>query len=187
MRDSREGSLARAVLDVVLRRLAAGDVDRLAAMGLRPEDVEGLRSLPEAALDRLAELCGRGIRVTLDGDLLRRSVAALHASRLGETLQRDLIRAGASRAMMRELFGMGDRDFRNMRAALGVTTGIGRPRALDEASEVALWSAVAARCGPGAKLGAGTYLALQRETGLPVRAIWRFVQGLSARPGDGGA
>lgn len=121
----------------------------------------------------------------LDGDLLQRGVDTLHASRLGETVARDLIRAGASRAMMRELFGMGAREFRNIRAALGVTIGIGRPPALDEESEIALWHAVAARLGTGATLGAETYLALWKETGVPVRTIWRLVQDLTEEPRGG--
>ena len=186
--DSSEGSLARAVLDHVRDCLARDDLDRLAALGLRREDVDGLRALPQAALDRLARLVWRGIRLQVNGGDLRRGIDAVQKSLLGETVQRDLIRAGAPRAMMTVLFGMGSREFRRIRADLGVKTGVGRPRTLGEDNEMALWLAMVPYMRQGRALSPEDYLELQAETRIPVRNIWRFVheQSYAAAPDRSG-
>ena len=179
MPDSKEGALARAVLDYAKECLLGRDLDRLALLGLRPEDVDGLTALPLAALDRLAQLCRHGIRIEVNGGDLRRGIDALKQSLCDDTLQRNLIRADAPRKMMRALFGMSPREFRKIRLELGVTAGVGRPGVLDEKAEMDLWNATASYRRRGSALSAEEYLELWKETRIPLRSVWPYVQQLT--------
>ena len=100
---------------------------------------------------------------------------ALEASRYRETLERALVRAEASREMMRTLYGTTTREFTALRRALGLNSGRGRPPALDEASEHALYHAVSRRLREHGEITPELYLELHRETGIPLRSIWRHV------------
>ena len=155
--------------------LIRGSIVRLAAVGVSLAEGQALRALPAEALDRAAALCFRAITVRLEAGMLAQVLRALEASRHGETLERALVRAEASRTMMQALYGTTSREFTALRRALGLHSGGGRPPALDEASEHALYHAVSRRLREHGEITAELYLELHRETGIPVRAIWRHV------------
>ena len=152
-----------------------GDGAALAALGVSPAEGEELRALPPEAIDRAAVLCVRAISCRFAEGSLERAFESLRTSGKTATIERDLILAGASRQMMRTLFGTTPREFTTQRRALGLTSGRGRPRALDEASEHALYHAASRLANERGEITPELYLELHRETNLALRVIWRHV------------
>ena len=175
---SNEDDLARAALLYAVDCAVAGDAAGLRDLGLDETEVALLRSLTLEELRQVSSLCGPGLTVRFDAGVVRRVVRHVESVRRGEALQGELIRLDAPRAMMRALFGMGGREYARLRKRWLVTAGVGRPADLGEAAEHRLWHALSARLGAQGEegLSAEHYLALQAETGAPLRAIWSLAR-----------
>ncbi|MCP4128102.1 MAG: DUF2857 family protein, partial [Gammaproteobacteria bacterium] len=80
--------------------------------------------------------------------------------------------------MMQILFGLNTRDYTRQRRILSVDPSVGRPSEPDEESSHRLWRAWSSRADGEASglLTPDEYLELQRETGVPLRAIWNLTQ-----------
>jgi len=102
----------------------------------------------------------------------------LRRQRESEELQQVLIAADAPLEMMQTLFGLGSREYTRLRRMLTVDPSVGRPADPDEVSTHKLWHAWVQRVeheedGP---LSPNEYLAIHRETGVSMRAIWNLTQ-----------
>lgn len=174
MKNSKETSLALAALFYAVDCVAEGDADGLRAVGLGFADAAMLCSLTVEELRRVGLLCAHGLQMRLDPDIPRVVVRRLKGTGEAEALQRSLIEADASRAMMRNLYGMGEREYGRLRRLLSVARGAGRPAELDEAAEHDLWRALDGHLtsDPERPLEPERILDVHAETGLPVRAIW---------------
>ena len=164
--------------------LADGDTKRLHALGLGIREAALLRALTLEDLRRVSSMCVHALQVRFDPVVLGVVVERLKAMRNAEALQRSLVAADAPRGMMRELFGMGSREYGQLRRRLGVTAGAGRPPALDEATEHRLWHALAGwlRPDPTRPLAPEQFLEVHAETGVPLRAIWSFARQWADQP-----
>ncbi len=175
---TKEADLVTAVLLYAMRCLAEGDQHALRAMQFGPKEIEALRELNLADLYRVGSLQAHCLAVHLDRDVFWPMIAHLRATREAEELQRDLIQADAPLEMMRNLFGVGSREYTRLRRMLSVEPAVGRPPEPDEATGHRLWRALSTRLTSAAdeQLDPKEYLAVQRESGASMRAVWNLVQ-----------
>ena len=175
---SKEAELVTAVFLYAIRALAEGDQHALSAMNFGPKEVSALRALNLADLYRAASLKAHCLDIRLNRAVYWPLIAHLRRARENEALQRDLIEADAPLEMMRQFFGVSSREYTRLRRLLATEPAVGRPAGLDEAMSHALWRAWSERvhADPGTPLAPEDYLTLHRETGAPLRALWRLVE-----------
>jgi hypothetical protein len=177
---TKEADLVTAVLLYAMRCLAEGDQHALRAMRFGPKEIEALRELNLADLYRVGALQAHCLSIALDRDVFWPMVANLRTTRQSEELQRDLIQADAPLEMMKTLFGVGSREYTRLRRMLAVEPGVGRPPEPDEATSHRLWRALSPRIEAAGEdeLDPKEYLAVQRESGASMRAVWNLAQRL---------
>ncbi len=175
---SKEAELVTAVLLYAIRSLAEGDQQALRAMNFGPKEIAVLRELNLADLYRADSLKAHCLNIRLNRAVYWPLIGHLRRQRESEAIQCDLIQADAPLEMMRRFFGLGSREYTRLRRLLAAEPAVGRPPELDEAASHALWCAWSerARTRPTAPLAPEDYLALHRETGAPLRALWRLSQ-----------
>ncbi len=175
---SKEAELVTAVLLYAIRSLAEGDQQALRAMNFGPKEIAALRELSLADLYRADSLKAHCLDIRLNRAVYWPMIGHLRRQRESEAIQCDLIQADAPLAMMRHFFGLGSREYTRLRRLLAAEPAVGRPPGLDEATSEALWRAWSERAhaDPAAPLALEDYLALHRETGAPLRALWRLSQ-----------
>ena len=174
MSGTKESELVTAVLLYAMRCLAEGDQHALRAMRFGPKEIEALRQLRVEDLYRMASLPAHCLAIGLDRKLFWPMMERVRALRESSELQEALIKADAPLEMMRVCFGLGTREYTRQRRMLVATPAIGRPPEPDEATARRLWRELAPKLessGPGG-LQPEAYLAVHRETGVPVRAVW---------------
>ena len=174
MNGTKEADLVTAVMLYALRCLAEGDQPALRAMGFGPEEIAGLRELGLEDLYRAGSLKAHCLDIRLNRAVFRPWLAHLRREREATALQRDLMRADAPLEMMRNLFGMGAREYTRLRRSLALTPASGRPPEPDESTSHALWAAWSKRTADdgSARLEAADFLTLHVETGASLRAVW---------------
>ena len=178
MIETKEADLVTAVLLYAMRCLAEGDQHALRAMQFGPKEIEALRELNLADLYRVGTLQAHCLAIRLDRDVFWPMIANLRATREAEEVQRDLIQADAPLEMMRNLFGVGSREYTRLRRMLALEPAVGRPPEPDEETSHKLWRALSAHLQPDADeaLDPKQYLAVHEESGAPMRAIWNLAQ-----------
>lgn len=184
MTGTKEADLVTAVLLYAMRCLAEGDQPALRAMHFGPKEIEALRELSLADLYRIGALQAHCLDIALNREVFWPVLANLRATRKSEERQRDLIQADAPFEMMRALFGVGSREYTRLRRMLTVGPGVGRPPEPDEETSHRLWRAITARLAvTDGEFEPQDYLAVQRESGASMRAVWSLAQRL-LEPGD---
>ena len=174
MSGTKESELVAAVLLYAMRCVAEGDHHALRAMSFGPREIEALRELRLEDLYRMASLSAHCLAIGLDRKLFWPMMERLRALRESRELQEALIKADAPLEMMRCCFGVGAREYRRLRHKLLATRTMGRPPEPDEDTAHRLWRELAPKLessGSGG-LQPEMVLAVHRETGAPVRAVW---------------
>lgn len=178
MEGTKESDLIAAVLMYAIRCLAEGDQAALRNMNFGPREIEALREMNLADLYRVESLRAHCLDIVLNRDVYWPMIEHMRRQRESEELQQVLIAADAPLEMMQTLFGLGSREYTRLRRMLTVDPSVGRPAEPDEESTHTLWNAWAQRedrddDGP---LAPSEYLAIHRETGIAMRAIWNLTQ-----------
>lgn len=178
MEGTKESDLIAAVLMYAIRCLAEGDQAALRNMNFGPREIEALREMNLADLYRVESLRAHCLDIVLNRDVYWPMIEHMRRQRESEELQQVLIAADAPLEMMQTLFGLGSREYTRLRRMLTVDPSVGRPAEPDEDSTHTLWNAWAQRAyreddGP---LAPNEYLAIHRETGIAMRAIWNLTQ-----------
>lgn len=175
---TKESELVTAVMLYAIRCLSENDQHALRNMNFGPEEVAALRELNLADLYRAGSLQAHCLDIQLNRDVYWPMLAHLRRERESEELQRDLIQADAPLEMMRSLFGVGSREYTRLRRMLAVEPAVGRPPEPDEETAHRLWHALSVRLEAEAADGLSphAYLAVHRETGASLRAIWNLAQ-----------
>ena len=80
--------------------------------------------------------------------------------------------------MMRDLYGMGARNYSATRSWLGVKSGVGRPTLLKEKNELWLWGQLpeSFKENPLRPPDPEWFLHIHRERGLPLRSVWAYTR-----------
>ena len=185
MNDPSERDLVMAVLFHVLKGSRADQEERARAVGLCSSDVALLRSLTLDEIREIGIAFRHGVQVAVDRQVLRAVIDHVRATREGERLQRRLLEADAPREMMRRMFGMGSREYAELRRELDLPMRVGRPPAVDEATSHRLWYAVEASLGsdPDRPIEPEQFLELPSQTGVSLRSIWPLVSSWAAEHG----
>ena len=175
---TKESELVMAVMLYAIRCLSENDQHALRNMNFGPEEVAALRELNLADLYRAGSLQAHCLDIQLNRDVYWPMLAHLRRERESEELQRDLIQADAPLEMMRSLFGVGSREYTRLRRMLAVEPAVGRPPEPNEETAHRLWHALSARleADKGDGLSPNDYLAVHRDTGASLRAIWNLAQ-----------
>ena len=178
MDGTKESDLVTAVLMYAIRCLAEGDQSALRNMNFGPREIEALREMNLADLYRIESLRAHCLDIDLNRDVYWPMVEHLRRQRESEELQQQLIVADAPLEMMQTLFGLGSREYTRLRRLLTVDPSVGRPAEPDEASSNQLWGVWVQRVGDqrDGPLSPHEYLAIHRETGIPMRGIWNLTQ-----------
>ena len=178
MDGTKESDLVTAVLMYAIRCLAEGDQVALRNMNFGPREIEALREMNLADLYRIESLRAHCLDIGLNRDVYWPMVEHLRRQRESEELQQQLIVADAPLEMMQTLFGLGSREYTRLRRLLTVDPSVGRPAEPDEASSSRLWGVWVQRVGDqrDGPLSPHEYLAIHRETGIPMRGIWNLTQ-----------
>ena len=194
MEGTKEADLVAAVLLYAIRCLAEGDQTALRSMKFGPREIEALREMNLADLYRIESLRAHCLEIGLNRQVYWPMIDRLREQRESEETLRTLIAADAPHEMVQILYGVNTRDYTRLRRILSVTPSVGRPAEPDEASSHRLWDAWSGLT-EGERSGLLTpegYLQLQRETDVPLRAIWNLTQrwaqygNLTGRDDEGG-
>ncbi len=178
MEGTKEADLVAAVLMYAIRCLAEGDQAALRNMKFGPSEIEALREMSLADLYRIESLRAHCLEIGLNRQVYWPMIDRLREQRESEETLRTLIAADAPHEMVQVLYGLNARDYTRLRRILSVTPSVGRPSEPDEKSSHRLWDAWVRR-DDGEETGLLTpevYLELQRETQVPLRAIWSLTQ-----------
>lgn len=174
MSSNKETDLITAVLMYALRCLAEGDQVALRTMNFGPKELDALKDMSLADLYRVDSLRAHCLSIDLNREVFWPMIEHLRNQRESEDLQRDLIVADAPLEMMQTLFGVSTREYTRWRSLLVLAPSVGRPPELDEVDTHKLWYAWRECIGENeeSSLSGADYLALHRETGVSLRAIW---------------
>ena len=178
MEGTKEADLVAAVLMYAIRCLAEGDQSALRNMKFGPPEIEALREMSLADLYRIESLRAHCLEIALNRQVYWPMIDRLREQRESEETLRSLVAADAPHEMVQVLYGLNARDYTRLRRILSVAPSVGRPSEPDETSSHRLWDAWACRV-EGEETGLLTpevYLELQRETEVPLRAIWSLTQ-----------
>ena len=175
---TKEADLITAVLLYAIRCLADGDREALRAMNFGPKEIKALRGMNLADLARFESLRTHCLEVGLNRPVYWTLIEHLRRERAAEALQQELIKADASFEMMQTFFGLSSREYTRLRRQLEAAPAVGRPPEADEASQQTLWAAWTHRRkdADAQLLPPETYLALHRETGVGLRAVWTLTR-----------
>ena len=174
MMSNKETELTTAIMLYAMRCLAEGDQSALRNMNFGPREVEALREMSLGDLCHIEALRAHCLKVALDRKVYWPLVANLRKRRESEELQKELISADAGHEMMKILYGMSGREYAHLRRMLVVETIAGRPPDPSEEDLQLLWEVwkVCVEDREDKQLQPDEYLAVHKETGIPLRAVW---------------
>ena len=178
MESTKESDLVTAVLMYAMRCLAEGDHAALHNMKFGPREIEALREMNLSDLYRIESLRAHCLDIALNRQVYWPMIEHLRAQRESEETLHSLIAADAPHEMLLILFGLNARDYSRLRRTLSVSPSVGRPPEADEESSHRLWDVWSKKFDGESTvlLAPADYLALHRETGVPMRAIWNLTQ-----------
>ncbi|MDP2708309.1 MAG: STY4526/YPO1902 family pathogenicity island replication protein [Burkholderiales bacterium] len=123
----QDGPLRFMVLTHLVSRLRQGAADEFLKAGVKPDQINRLRTLEASDIKRLAALPHTMIGLALDGEAVNSGLRHLAAIKDLHGLEEYFIRHGASPRMMKTLFTMSFKTTRTRRQALGQKGINGRP------------------------------------------------------------
>jgi hypothetical protein len=166
-----------------IRLIHEGAGDEVMALGLTEKNLQWIRTLTEADLQRLKDIRFAAVLVEFDEEALNRLQRLLEQRKNEEQEENELLRLGAHLAMMRQLCGMGSAEYAKRRRFLGLgDTGVGRPGALNEEQCQRLWHTWQDSAGQSDRV---RYIALGRCTGIPLGCAWACIQQWESSPAQG--
>lgn len=169
-----DSQLAYHVMLYAIQALSEGDLAAVKDLDLTPEEVHQLTQLSVKALRHFSKLSGHFLTIKTDHECFSKMMKHLQMEMEQETVIDELIIHEAPITMMIELFGMSSSEYIQRQKLLGVPQrGAGRPAALDDDTQAEVWHRWKAT-EPLPPLE--RYLAVSRETSLPLRSLWSLIQ-----------
>ena len=172
---TKEAQLTSAVIMYALRSLQDGDLAALRGMNFGPAEVQALRELNMGDLCHLQSLRAHCLDIALNRDVYWPILAQLKQRRESEELQHALISADAPLEMMSTFFGISGREYSKLRHTLLVNGTTGRPPEPNDEEIEKIWASWRLRESQqeDGLLPPAEYLNIHKETGVPMRSIWR--------------
>ena len=127
------------VLRYALQRVNDGDLSAALDLGFTVDEIRAMEVLTLNDLEHLSQLSAHFLRVHVDHDTYRAMINRVTEEAESKGTQNDLLRAGAPRSLMAEMFGWSALQYAHRRRLLGITSTPGRPPQLTESDETAVW------------------------------------------------
>ena len=169
-----DSQLAYHVMLYAIQALSEGDLAAIKDLDLTTEEVQQLAQLSIKALRHFSKLSSHFLTIKTDHDCFAKMMKHLQMEMEQEEMIDVLITHEAPITMMNSLFGMSSAEYIQRQKLLGVPQrGAGRPAALDDDTQEQVWYQwKATQPLPPIE----RYLAVSRESGLPLRSLWSLIQ-----------
>jgi hypothetical protein len=171
---SKYGELIFDVLRYATRLLNEGDESALLAMGFSPDQIRAIEGLTLKSLQRIGQLGGHFLDFRIDPASFERVMRRIEQEKEDQTLQDEMLRAGAPVRMMHHYWGLTSRDCAERRRVLGVDAPLGRPSHADEPALERLWHTWQETDDVADERR--RYLVLAQRSDLPLSVIWTAVE-----------
>nr|MBL8454893.1 DUF2857 family protein [Zoogloeaceae bacterium] len=132
------------ILIYLINRADRGEFDGILGP-LEPAEVDELRHMSVRDLLRLTDQKRPILGISIDTRQLRGCMSRLRSRSDGEVDKLWFVRRGAQQSLMTELFGVSEREFRDLRRHAGIAEQRGRPQTLKSANAQAVvehWQAI---------------------------------------------
>ena len=136
---SMHGDLSFHVLRYALERVHEGDLSAALDLGFTIEEIRSMEGLTLKALAHLSRLSARFLRIEVDHQTYQAMLNRVSEAIESESLQDALLRAGAPRVLMSELFGWSALQCAQRRRVLAIVGTPGRPPLASEEEEARVW------------------------------------------------
>lgn len=179
---TNNADLVRTTLLYASACLENGEWAVLRDLNFGEQEIDALAELNLADVTSLVDrLDGHALDIQLDRERFWLIVDELKKERAAERIKTDLICREAPADMMRQLFGMTDRQYTAMRRRLHCNRrSAGRPPDPEPDTMDMIWAAWHEHLGGREPASAGEWLALADDTGIDCRTLWRFIRGANA-------
>jgi hypothetical protein len=167
------------LLILITRMAAQGDYPAMRQLGIRYDQVDKLQSLSTQEIQQMAMVSkARFVSIQVDPDALDTAIALGHKRVAQHNLIIAMLKAGASKTMMTQLFGMTSTQTTDLRRFIALPKSDGRPAIPNEQQQASLWQAWQQLCHDEIDI-TGQLLDLHEKTGLRINAIWPLMQAWS--------
>lgn len=128
------------VLRYAMEQVQNGDLNAAMDLGFTMDEIRDLEGLSMKEACRLGRLGGHFLRVQIDRKTYRALLQRVREDQASEAVQDDLLKQGAPRALMSELYGWSAVHYAQRRKLLELNKGCGRPLAATQEQEATAWS-----------------------------------------------
>jgi hypothetical protein len=174
----RDPHVRLVLLNHLALRLADAPAEEVGAAGLTSEQLARLRRLAAVELDRLAAMSSLTIGVSLDGHALEAGLRTLVLFSEARALENYFIRAGASTSLMFRLFKVHRKGTLKLRRQLGARRPAGRAALPDHATRERIY--LEWRAGRDLSPRARYYQLHQRFPDLPIAVLEAVIRAFEA-------
>ena len=136
---STHADLSFHVLRYALQRVHDGDLSAALDLGFTIDEIRSMEALTLNDLEHLSRLSAHFLRVQVDHDTYRAMIHRVTEEAESKDTQDALLRAGAPRSLMAEMYGWSALQYAHRRRLLGITSTPGRPPQPTETEEADVW------------------------------------------------
>lgn len=127
------------IIKFALQRVHEGDLTAALDLGFTVDEIRSMESLTLKDLSYLSRLSAHFLRLEVDHDTCQAMLRRVHEESASEALQDAMLRQGAPRNLMQELFGWSALQHAARRKLLGIQSTPGRPPQPTEQQEHEVW------------------------------------------------
>lgn len=174
--------LTLAILIYATACLENGDWAVLRDLNFGQQEIEALESLQFSEFLSIADrLDGHVLDISVNRERFWLVLKEMKAERAIEKLKTEMVCRDAPVEMMRQLFGMTDRQYTAMRRRFRCSRrGPGRPAEPDIETMDTIWAAWQRDLDGREPQSAAEWLELSDASGVDCRTMWRFIRGANA-------
>lgn len=167
------------LLILITRMAAQGDYPAMRQLGIRHDQIDKLQSLSTQEIQQMAMVSkARFVSIQVDPEALDAVIALGHKRVQHSNLINALLKAGASKTMMNQLFGMTSSQITDLRRFIALPKSDGRPAKPTGQQQDSLWQAWQEIRHDKAD-ATQQLLVLHDKTGLKINVIWLLLQAWS--------
>lgn len=181
MESQHHSELTLNLLMLVTKIAAQGDFGTMQKLGIRYDQLDKLQALSTQEIQQMALITkAKFVSIQFDAEALDMAIN-IGNQRVGERNSIiALLKAGATRPMMQQLFGLTRTETVNLRKFLGLSNVDGRPSAPTEQQETALWH-VWQQIRHQEREMCQQLLTMHEKSGIKANIIWPLLQDWSIR------
>lgn len=170
---STHADLSFHVLRYALQRVHEGDLSAALDLGFTVDEIHSMEALTSKDFEHLSRLSAHFLRVQVDHETYRAMIDRVNEESRAKEAQDALLRAGAPRRLINEMYGWSALQYAHRRRLLGIKSTPGRPPNLAEGDEMTVWRL-------WQELGEATlpqrYLQVAVTAGVTVAAVHNLVR-----------